>query len=483
MADIKQTIEFEETVQEFDRELEESGLWGGRLANSNLRTALVDTFSLFLTSNQFMSEASLRESFIQYARRNSSVYAGTIFLGVRIGRRSPAGTTIEVTNKGQSLFTINKWDEFGIGDKTFFSRETRLISPNETIEMNVYEGMVRRKRVQLQGVEFEKILLEEKGFTVADMDLEVITEDKETGSRHVWNKHDKTLFTLSSIDRAYFDITTGDGDVCISFGDGKFGRVPSTKEIVEITYAVTSGIYGNGGLSGQKVTLADKTVYGVTTSNVSGGAGIKSPEYYKQYAPVAHRSQGNLFDFGSWKSQIMLYSGVADCVVQSQRDVAPLDPNWMNVVRVCVLPQYGSWGGKAGANPKSAKWDEFLSWIRSKTYLTVQPYNPQALITDIVVDVALNPGYRKEEWEKRCSLLVQRLFIRNKNTLGKRLSSSDIHDAIKFDAEDENRRRKEIDYVVVREPAEDIIPSSSLEFVQPRNIRVNVFPSERKEIL
>ncbi len=481
MSDIKTTVEFEETVQALDAELSKSSLWSGRFAQSNLRTAILDMFSIFLTSNQFASEASLLESFVHLARRNSSVYAGTMFLGVRITRRTPAGTTCEFHNKGQAEYTINKWDTFQIGESTYFSRKTYIISANEKVEVDLFEGLVRTKVFTPNGETFTKLFLQEEGFTVSDSDMDVESIDGDTGIVSSWTRTEENLFTLTPTDLSYFDITTGKGDVSIIFGDGTFGAIPKSTDSIRVTYAITSGVFGNNGLSDQKVTVPTKTVEARTISNVAGGGGVKDPEYYKTYAPIAHRSQGSFSDYGSWVSQIMLYPGVADCVVQSQRDIAPDDQRWMGVIRVCILPQFGTWGGVSGANPTSAKWTEFLKWISEKTFLTIQPYNPSAIMTDIIIDVYLNSGYRKEEWQKKCETLVQKLFVRNKNTLGKRLSRSDLDDALKLD--ESKRRRKEIDYVIIRSPEEDVVPSSQLQYVNPRNIRINMYESERRELL
>lgn len=481
MTDLKNTVEFEETVQALDKELSTSSLWSGRFSNSNLRTALLDMFSLFLTSNQFASEAAMMESFVHLARRNSSVYAGTMFLGVRITRRTPAGTTCEFHNKGQSDFTINKWDTFQIGDRTYFARKTHILGADEKMEVDLFEGLVKTKTFEPTGESFNKLFLEEEGFIVSDSDLEVVSIDPDTGITYTWSRTDQNMFSLTPEDYVYFDVTTGKGDVSLIFGDGTFGKIPPATHSMHVKYAVTSGVFGNNGLSGQKVTVSEKTVEAATITNVSGGGGVKDPDYYRTYAPIAHRSQGSFSDFGSWVSQIMLYPGVADCVVQSQRDIAPDDQRWMGVVRVCILPQYGTWGGVTGENPTSAKWTEFLEWLQPKTFLNIQPYNPSAIMTDIEIDVYLNQGYHKDEWEKKCTNLIQQLFVRNKNTLGKRLSRSDLDDAIKLDTED--RRRQEIDYVIIRSPEEDVIPSSQLQYVSPRSIKVNVQESERRDLL
>lgn len=480
-TDIRTTVEFEETVTALEEELSKSSLWSGRFSQSNLRTAILDTFSIFLTSNQFASEASLLESFVHLARRNSSVYAGTMFLGVRITRRTPAGTTAEFHNKGQNEFIINKWDTFQIGDKTYFSRKTCIIGADEKMEVDLFEGLVKTKVFEPTGETFHKLFLEEEGFIVSDTDMEITSIDSDSGMVYTWSRTDENMFSLTPNDYVYFDVTTGKGDVSIIFGDGTFGKIPPANHKLQVKYAVTSGVFGNNGLSGQKVTVANKTIEATTITNVAGGGGVKDPDYYRTYAPIAHRSQGSFSDFGSWLSQIMLYPGVADCVVQSQRDIAPDDQRWMGVVRVCILPQYGTWGGVTGANPTSPKWTEFLDWIKTKTFLNIQPYNPSAIMTDIEIDVHLNAGYRSDEWKKKCEGFVQKLFIRNKNTLGKRLSRSDLDDAIKLDTD--KRRRKEIDYLIIRSPEEDVVPSSELQYVNPRSIRINVYESERGGIL
>lgn len=474
---MKNTVEFQETVDELDRELENSNLWGGRLANSTMRTAILDAFALMLTSNQFHTEAAMMESFIQIARRTSSRYAGTLFLGVRIPRRMPAGVTASIYREDTDHF-LSMYSHFSVDGKTFFNREARSFDQGDTYEMDLYEGIVRTKSFDVgEGETFLKLRMNEPNFVIAETDVQVEVEDLETETRTLWTRHDGSLLELTDDSQSYFDITDSDGDLVLMFGDGKYGKIPTGR--VHVRYVVTSGIYANNSTSDLSVQRDGYS--GHTTTAISGGAGVKDSQYFADYAPVAHRSKQGLSDFGSWKAAVMLYAGVADCTIQSQRHIAPNDKDWMSVVRVAVLPKYGSWGGAQGANPKSAKWEEFLEYMSSKTYLVIQPYNPRAIFAEIDVEVALNRGYSTDEWKSRIESDLRKLFERKDGTLGKRLSRTDISDIITLD-EDGNRRR-EIDYVVVNSPTEDIVPASDLEYVQPREIKVRVKRSERKEIL
>lgn len=479
--DIRHTPEFQQTVQLLEKELDATSSWGGRLANSTIRSAVVDVFALFLSSNEFSSIAAMRESFIQLSKRSSSAYAGAIFLGVRLTRRSPSVTRVEIKNPTSEDIYIGKYSPAVIGKTKFFCRESRTIPARSSAFLDYFEGIVRRKEFDGSEAEFFKVTLGEPDWVIGNEDIIVFTENKETKELKEWKLHSSGFFNARSDDRIFFDTTKSDGDVVLTFGDGNFGKKVSADEKIIVQYIITSGVYGNNGAERQAVVFEDKRINGFTTAAASGGTGVKSADYYRQYAPIAHRSSGEFHDFGSWKANLLLYPGIADVVVRGQRDIAPLDPAWQGVVQVAVLPQVGTWGGQSGANPKSPKWDTFLKYLQSKTNLIVQGFNPTQIYADLNIRVALNAGYSTEEYYPIIERAIKKLFLRNDTTLGKRLSRSDIDDAIKYD--ESKQRREAIDYIEILSPSEDIIPSDVLTYVALRNLNLNVVSSERKEIL
>ncbi len=479
--EIRRTPEFEATVRLLEEELNATTQWGGRLANSTIRSAVVDVFALFLSSNEFSSIAAMRESFIQLSKRNSSAYAGAIFLGVRLARRNPAITPVEISNLSSEDIFLPAYKQVVIGKSKFFCRESRTLKAKEKTTLDFYEGIVRTKEFNGSDEPFFKIKVGEPDWVIGNEDVRVMTRDNETKALTEWNLKSEGFFDATANDRIFFDTTTSDGDLCITFGDGLFGRRVSSSETVIVNYIITAGLYGNNGAANQTVVFDDPRLTGRTTQAAQGGTGIKSADYYRNYAPIAHRSAGKFSDFGSWKANILLYPGVADVVVRGQRDIAPLDPAWQGVVQVAVLPQVGTWGGQTGANPKSAKWDSFIKWLQSRTNLVVQGFNPVPIYTDVNVRVALKSGYSPEEFKPVYEKAIKRLFLHNDTTLGKRLSRSDIHDAISID--DELNKRMEIDYLEVISPSEDIVPSDVLTYVKLRTLNLIVVKSERKEIL
>jgi hypothetical protein len=179
-----------------------------------------------------------------------------------------------------------------------------------------------------------------------------------------------------------------------------------------------------------------------------------------------------------WNAAILGYPGVGDVVIQTQRDIAPNDPSWRNLIRVCVLPERASsWGGN-NPNPDSAQWSDFKSWLRERigSHLTIQSYNPLRVPTDINVIVHVYEGTDLIEKKTVIEKRIRSIFEHNSNTLGRSLARDDISDAIKFvDLE----RDSSIDYLTLNQPIEDIKPDSDLKFITLRNLNVLVRYTER----
>ena len=447
---------------------------------ASLSTVFADMFALLQNNSQYYIEFSAREGFLFKAKRVTSIFAGARFLGVKLTRRTSAATAATLTNSSEDSIYIEPYSYFDVRGNAFYNRTGVRIDAGATVNLELFEGVVRTKEFSLSGIDLELPVfnLGEPGFTVSTNDLQVTTTNITTGVEQTWKNHEGTLFDLSEFDQVFFDTTNSEGDVEIMFGDGENGMLLSSEDTLSIRYVVTKGIYGNIGLAGLKVLYnPSKYITGALTEPVLGGTGTKDPAYYKKYGSMAYKAKDTMVEFPSWKAKLMLYPGIADCTVQSQRDIAPNDPSWMNVVRVCVLPDTGgTWGG-SNPNPYSAKWNELVSWIEARVgRLEIQRYNPTKVFTEIVIDVALHKGSKVEELRTAIDSQIKALFTPSAGMLGQKLALSDLDDAVKLV---DGVRRPEVDYITIKSPLEDVEPDSKLEYVVPRSLILNVFHTDR----
>ena len=178
----------------------------------------------------------------------------------------------------------------------------------------------------------------------------------------------------------------------------------------------------------------------------------------------------------------MKYPGVADCTIMSQRDIAPNDPSWMNVVRVCILPiGSATWGGD-NPNPRSAIWNDFVTYAQQRIgpHITIQTYNPKKILVDLNVEVSVQDWVNLQEMKATLREAIIQLFKRKPGMLGKRFSKSDVIDVCKF-IPDEDTRRDGVDYVEVLSPTNDLEPDSKLEYVTLNSLNVFVKYTERED--
>ena len=69
------------------------------------------------------------------------------------------------------------------------------------------------------------------------------------------------------------------------------------------------------------------------------------------------------------------------------------------------------------------------------------------------------------------------VFSRKRGILGRRLAKQDILDAIKFDG---TSKRAGIDYIDLVTPTTDVVPSSKTQWVDIRNLKLNISYTERR---
>lgn len=477
------TVGFQNIVDEIQEQFAQEYPWQDKLTSS-LNTFLVDVMAGLYTNAGVNLDIAQLEAFITHARRDSSIFACTRMLGVKINRRTSARAEFQLTNNSNEKVNVPPYAQINVSGRSFYCRESIILQVRETKIFTLYEGTVRRKEFSManRNINMPEILLGEPNFSVADHDVLVYTVD-EKGDYTEWEDHEESLTDLTSSDAKYFESTTGDGDVSFLFGDGTFGKALTKKDTVIVQYVITQGQNGNVGNTGTRATVvSNPLVTGSSIENIKGGTFPKSAAYYKKYAPHIYQSKNTWTRPSSWKGNIMKYPGVADCTIMSQRDIAPNDPSWMNVVRVCVLPiGSATWGGD-NPNPRSAIWNDFVAYAQQRIgpHITIQTYNPKKILVDLNVEVSVQDWVNLQEMKATLREAIIDLFKRKPGMLGKRFSKSDVIDVCKF-IPDEDTRRDGVDYVEVLSPTNDLEPDSKLEYVTLNSLNVFVKYTERED--
>lgn len=468
--------DFESLVLQLQIFLNSRATWSDLLTSSTGET-LIEMMAAVGAFNQFAIESAAREGFLSSAVRASSIYAITRMLGVRITRKTPAGTDVTLTRTGDLTYplVIKRLTQFTVDGRPFFNRSSATFAAGSFVsaDLVLYEGQIRTQVIAADSSTFREIYLNEPGFVVSDSDIEVVLTNPMLGTSELWSPIIEGIWTANPEDRVYYDATSGDGDVVLAFGDGHSGYLPALGNNINITYAVTLGSTGNVGGGGLVVALStNPAIKGVTKNQITGGADEKSPTYYKSTAPYIYKARNRAVTPGDYKAIASSYPGVASVSVQTQRDIAPGDLRWMNVIRLCVLPE------NADALT-SSEWDVFMKWFESKRHAAVdtQRYDPRKVMADVEVILFLQSPGSPAELVPQVEERIRALFAKDKNTLGRRIAVSDIDRACELDL---------IDYVQIVSPKKDLAllnergTTDILSYFALGSLKIGVQYSERE---
>lgn len=472
------TQDFDELYNELARRLAAKETWADLLP-TNMGSTVMDMFAGAGVTNQYNIELALRESFLLTARRESSVLAGTRWLGVRISRKVSGVVPVMLTNGTQNTAFIAPYSKFIIGESIYYNDRQFVIAPGQThTGITLYEGEPKKLEIDLDTISdlsLYALAIPEPGFKVADKDLLVYTRDKDTNFVQEWVPTENALWEHSASERVYFENTDEQGQPFFIFGDGRNGQLLPANHTLHVRYVISSGSLSNNNTSGIPVVYtATPEISGMTEDAVRHGANEKPANYYKQFAPHLYRSKRRFVTQSEKKAGVISFPGVADAEVLGQRDIAPNDPSWMNVVRICVLPVSSDTLGGANPNPQSLAWTRFLEWFEQHIgHLTVQTWNPEKILTAIQIKVAAdNTATDYELLKTQVIEAILGLFVRKPGILGRKLAISDIAETV--------TAVPGVDYVEVLKPEKSILPSSKLEYVALQGIpEVEIFRSER----
>ena len=451
----KVTPDFQVLFDALRRKLKQKNTWEDILPTS-VGTTVLDLFAGSHVTNQLYVDIALREAFLPTAVRDSSIFAGTRMLGVEIARKTCASTVLEINNYATRTKFIPPYTQFDLNGSPFFNREQYVVPPGQTISnVDVFSGTVKEKKFDLSRYEdlaLREFYLQEPGFVVSSADILVYTQDKDTGNITIWDKTDKAIFEHHGEEAVFFESTSRDGDASFFFGDGDNGKILDQNSTMFIRYSITNGSNDNNGLPGIKARVnTDSELKGENITSISGGANEKSALYYKLFASNMHRTKRRAISVADIRSTIMGYPGVADCAVLGQRDIAPDDLRWMNLVRICILPEVADNLGGANPNPQSSAWRAFSDWIHPRLHsgYDIQTWNPQKVYVKVRVKIAIMPSAKESEIRVVAMENILKLFQKKPGILGRRLSESDISNSI--------RKIEGVDYVIIVSPVEDII--------------------------
>ncbi len=461
--------DFESVLAQLQIFLRQKGTWADTVESSGGEILLEATTAL-ATFNQAGIELAFRETFLETARRKSSIYAITRMLGVRIGRKTPAGVNVLLSRpQSGSSITVDAYSQFKVGNTLFFNRDP-IVFPNDVFQVNtrLYQGEVRNYSIPSTSTEFREIYLPEQNFSIADSDIKFsVTE--QTGQRNYWDLSFDGIWAAGPDEKVFYDTTGPSGQCLLTLGDGIHGSLPPIGATLNIIYVITTGRSANNGTVGLDVVSIDTDIKytGFSTSSIAGGGDEQSSEFYRRTAPFIYRARKRAVTKADYLAIIRGYSTVADALVLNQKDIAPNDVRWMNVVRICILPQDTD-------TYSTAEWNDFLAYFDDYKQYLIQIIirNPVNIKVDVSMNVYAHYNQNLSVIKQAVSEAITNVFAKGIGTIGRKIAVSDIIRAASLPSQ--------VDYVDIVTPTQDQVPASIYNWFSLRNLNISVFYTERR---
>lgn len=412
------TMEVEDFVAQFNAYLETKPVWKGQLVTQTSQT-LIELISTVGTFDQATLLRAEEDAFAETAQSDDAVRAITSMQGLRLTRMMPA--EIEVVLTAPASLTLDPYTQFVCGGTKLFNREQVNLVANVPSVHRLLQGDVKTWVMSGNETDYQSWVSPEGDFSVSDTDVQVRINGTLIPRTHgvMWNYRDQP---------AYADLTLPDGRLLVQFGNAKFGSVPGTNDEVAVTYAVTDGSNSNNlVLLNRKVSVDGFAgITGTVVENPSGGSGVKDIVVYKNVASGAFGTYESAVTKAHYVATVSTYPGIIDAVTQAQREINPMDLNWMNVIRVSAITN-SPW--------TQAQINDFLGSMQNVTMYAPHFvwFEPQPVDRDVEVEVYIFNTASLTEAKAASERAVQKLFAAKPGILMTNFYESDIDTAIKIE--------------------------------------------------
>jgi hypothetical protein len=355
------TADVDQFVQQFQAYLQQQPVWVGNLTTQTSET-LIELISTVGTFAQGRIIREAEDAFAETAQSDSAVLSITQMQGLRIARYLPA--SISASIESPVTVTLPPYSQFSAAGYYFFNRDAITFEAGVAQTVTLFEGQLYAYQMPGLGTERQTFVSSQDSFVVSDQDVTVQLNGT------ILPKSYGGLWNFDGLP-GYADITTSDGRILLQFGNlggtsaqfgtlQAFGTIPQTTDSVIITYPVTMGATGNSlTTSGTQITVTGfPLIYGVVTSNPTGGANQNPTLAYKNVAAGGFGTYQSAVTKSQYLATVATYPGIVDAVTQAQREINPNDYRWMNVIRISALTT-SPWS--------QAQIQEFLNYCQSVT--------------------------------------------------------------------------------------------------------------------
>lgn len=435
--------DFEDISAQLQQVLSTKETWKDLITTATGQT-IIEFISAVGAFSQYNIESTFQEAFTDTAKLDSSIYAITRMLGVRMTRKLPAHTSVLLTRTSGigSFYEISAFSQFSTNAAQLFNRQAISFAPGEaSIEVTLYEGTAKEFIGTGIGLPFQSFLTPETNFSVSDVDVTVFVDGDpipvvpEGLWHHGYN------------DPAAQDTTNPSGQLDLFFGNNAFGTMPANGSEIRINYIITKGANANN------VNFIDTPIAYDINTDITGraitglvdGANEHAAELYRKISPLLFAAGERAVTQNDYEAIAFNYPGVLDVRVLGQRDLAPTNVKWMNLIRMSIIAS-SPWDDIA--------WKNFIAWYRKRTmYSTVfYRYDPIQSIIDINAKVFCFSTVDLNTVRNSIIQALQDFFSPRKGIIGLNVYKSDVLEVIKH-------AHAGVDYIKLYSPFTDTFMS------------------------
>lgn len=425
------TVDFDDFVSQMNDYLSQQQVWKGQLTTQTSQTLVELAATVGVHDNARLIRFA-EDAFSETAESDAAILSITAMQGLRITRMLPAQVQVQITS--QFAVSISPYTQFTIGGTMFFNREQLEIGAGQTINTFLAQGQVFSVNMMGKGTPYQGWVSEEDSFVVSDVDTVVRINSS------IIPKTSGTLWNYRGMD-AYADLTLPDGRLNVQFGNEQFGSMPRTQDLVTITYVITDGASSNAlQVVGRAVNVTGfPQITGTVMANPTGGASQNPIQVYKNVASGAFGTYESAVTKNQYVATASAYPGVVDAVTQAQREINPMDLQWMNVVRVSVLTS-SPW--------TQQQQNEYLESLQERSMYAVRFLLVDAipLDRDLDIDVYAFNTATLTQVQSLSEQAIQDLFAPKPNLLMTDFFESDLDTAIK------KANNGQVSYIIVNAP-------------------------------
>jgi hypothetical protein len=387
------------------------------LNESSISVTLVEVFAAVGDMLAFYLDSSALEAFLPTVRQPENVYRLTKLIGYKIREITSAKALVRFTLDAaltEEVF-IPKGTRVGTSSGggisyrgLFITQENTTIPIGDTISelVEVAQGTPASETFTGNGTASQY-------FSLSQGSIDLSTVTVKSGSTQ-WEQVDTFLFSQRE-DYVFKAETNYSGITRVTFGDGKFGRVPSVGEQLEVNYMISAGKHGNVGANA--ISLVLSTIYTVSSNNpvetitvtnpdpAAGGSDKQSLEQVKTNAPGALSALYRPLTKYDYTALIARLGGIQHVNVWGEQEEDPPSYENMNWANVCLVPTNG---GLPSENLKYIVKDYLLTY--QPITVRVRFIDPEYINVNVGMTVYVSPGYSQEEVRIKITDAVREFF-------------------------------------------------------------------------